>query len=472
MRIPTLRPVLLFLGFAVQAICVAALVLPSANAQGTSPASSQANRVADSASLAPRVSVAGHTVRWSTAVNDRGTLADTTRVELIIGLSRAPEVQAAFEQMLADQQNAASARFHQWLTPAQVGEQFGPTQHDVDAFTTWLTAQGLRVDSVAPSRIFLQVSAPAAVVSSAFQTSLHTFAVTTGTGVETRQAPASEPSLPAVFAPLVSYVGGLVSMPNHGFFRTETHIAPAQAGAAGVHPNLTANATTHFVTPLDFAKIYDVPTASTGSGQRVMIIGGSRLNPADLSYWESDTALASYAPTYVVGSGFTDPGQTNDDNMGEGTLDFERVYGTAPGAQVDQVIAKNWLNGTTNQQLVLYAINTVNDPVMSLSFGACELEQPAGYVKQEDAMYSQAAAQGISVLVSSGDAGVAGCEAHNSAPVAPQVASISDICASSYVTCVGGTEFNDAANPSDLLGNDQHRRLSFRAELYTGRSLE
>ena len=254
--------------------------------------------------------------------------------------------------------------------------------------------------------------------------------------------------MPAAFQNLVSYIGGLTSVPNHSFFRTETHTAPAQAGVAGVHPNLTASATTHFVTPLDFAQIYDIPSAATGSGQKVMIIGGSRLNPADLSYWETDTALAGYTPNYIVGTGFTDPGQTNDDNMGEGTLDFERVYGTAPGAQVDQVIAKNWLNGTTNQQLVLYAINTVNDPVMSLSFGACELDQPAGYVKQEDAMYSQAAAQGISVLVSSGDAGVAGCEAHDSAPVAPQVASISDICASSYVTCVGGTEFNDTANPA------------------------
>ena len=439
-------------------VCLTAVLL----ALWLFPASAQkagglgADRVSDAAGFAQRLALSGHRPAWAVAAADRGALPDAQNVQLIFALTRAPEVQAAFEQLLADQQNPSSPRFHQWLTPQQVGAQFGPTEHDLDALTNWLAGQGFKVDAVTPSRVFVQASAPAAVVSAALGTDLHSYEVSYGSSVERMQAPTAEPSLPASLAPLVAYVGGLTVVPVHTFSHMEVRTSAASAAAAGsaaagtanVHPDLTANSTTHFVTPLDFNKIYDVPTIA-GAGQKVMIIGGSRLNAADLSYFESDTALASYSPNTIVDPAYADPGQTSDGNQGEATLDFERVYGTDPAAQVDLVIAANWLNGAVNQNLILYAINTVNDPVMSLSFGACENLQPSGYVKQEDAMYSQAASQGITTLVSAGDAGVTGCAVHGvAATSAYAYPNINDICASSYVTCVGGTQFNDLANPA------------------------
>ena len=434
-------------------ICFAAIFFASAELATAQNPDLGLDRVADTASFAERTALPGHRPAWAVPAADRGTLPDTLKVQLTFALSRAPEVQTAFEQLLAAQQNPSSPRYHQWLTPQQVGAQFGPTQHDLDALITWLTGQGFSIDAVTPSRIFVQVSAPAAVIGAALGTSLHTFQVGYGSTTDRMQAPTAEPTLPAALAPVVSFIGGLSSVPVHTHSRVEVHTAPAtqqvqgRASAAGVHPDLTASSTRHFLTPLDFNKIYDVPTDVTGTGQKVMIIGGSRLSPDDLSYFETDTALPAYTPNYIVDPAYGDPGQTLDGSQGEATLDFERVHGTAPGAQVDLVIAQNWLNGTVNQNLVLYAINTVNDPVMSLSFGACENLQPAGYVKQEDAMYSQAAAQGITTLVSSGDSGVTGCAEHGVA-AATQTAypNINDVCASSYVTCVGGTQFNDTIN--------------------------
>ncbi len=415
-----------------------------------SVASLGADRVPDVSSFAQRTALAGHRPAWAAAAADRGALPDGQSVQLTLALTRAPEVQAAFEQLLADQQNPSSPRFHQWLTPQQVGAHFGPTPHDLDALTNWLTGQGFHVDAVTPSRIFVQATAPAAVVAAAFGTSLHRYEVAYGSAIEPMQAPTVEPTLPVALAPLVAYIGGLTVVPVHTFSHIEVRTATSSAatGSASVHPNLTASSSNHFVTPLDFNRIYDVPTIA-GSGQKVMIVGGSRLSPADLSYFESNTALTSYSPNVIVDPAYADPGQTSDGNQGEATLDFERVYGTDPAAQVDLVIAANWLNGAVNQNLILYAINTVNDPVMSLSFGACENLQPTGYVKQEDAMYSQAASQGITTLVSSGDAGVTGCAVHGvAATTIYAYPNINDICASSYVTCVGGTQFNDTANPS------------------------
>jgi subtilase family serine protease len=61
----------------------------------------------------------------------------------------------------------------------------------------------------------------------------------------------------------------------------------------------------------------------------------------------------------------------------------------------------------------------------------------------------QAAAEGISVFVSSGDSGASGCDAGlASPPLNPEANSPNYICSSSYATCVGGTEFNDTTNPS------------------------
>ena len=62
-------------------------------------------------------------------------------------------------------------------------------------------------------------------------------------------------------------------------------------------------------------------------------------------------------------------------------------------------------------------------------------------------MWQQAAAQGITVLIASGDSGAAGCDS----PTATQAVSglaVNGICSSPYSTCVGGTQFNDASSPT------------------------
>jgi len=88
---------------------------------------------------------------------------------------------------------------------------------------------------------------------------------------------------------------------------------------------------------------------------------------------------------------------------------------------------------------------------MSISFGECEYTAGKSEVDYWDSLFQQAALEGISVFVSSGDAGAAGCDTNFASP-APSPNqhpnSPNYICSSSYATCVGGTEFNDANNPS------------------------
>ena len=85
---------------------------------------------------------------------------------------------------------------------------------------------------------------------------------------------------------------------------------------------------------------------------------------------------------------------------------------------------------------------------MTISFIGCESAANQSGDNFWDSLFSQASAEGISVFVSSGDAGAAACDVAFATPPASQTLSINFICASSHATCVGGTEFADFNNPT------------------------
>src|SRR5689334_2179769 len=75
-----------------------------------------------------------------------GVPANLSIDRILLQLSSSPEQQAELDHLLTDLYDPASPQFHQWLTPEQFGERFGPAPADVDAVAQWLTIQGFRVD--------------------------------------------------------------------------------------------------------------------------------------------------------------------------------------------------------------------------------------------------------------------------------------------------------------------------------------
>src|SRR6185437_1139271 len=224
------------------------------------------------------------------------------------------------------------------------------------------------------------------------------------------------------------------------------------AGAAGATPMLTATSGQHFLTPNDFATIYDLSpvysggnTGATvaGKAQRVAIVGRSRVAATDISAFESMTGLPAVQPNVIVPTGGIDPGTTKSGDQDEATLDVDRVMGTAPGVGVDLVVSADSKTVSGIYTAAAYEVNTLVDPVMSISFGDCESNAGQQGVRVGNTLFSAAAAEGSSVMVSSGDSGAAGCDGDSQTLPVTQSASINYICASSYVTCVGGTEFAD-----------------------------
>jgi hypothetical protein len=434
-----------------------------------------ANRVTQDVDAAQVQALPNHHPQWANASNDAG-LAPAKLVldQMTIVLARSPEQEAAFEKLLADQQNPASPDYHRWLTPAEVGERFGLSEQDIESVTGWLQSQGLHVNWVAPSRIFIGFGGTAADVGRAFQTELHYYNVN---GVR-RISVSSDPMIPAALVPVIKAIHGLYTIDE----RPAHHATAVQSDS----PEMNNNTGSHFIAPADFDTIYDVPSSLTGAGVTIGIVGRSRVNPADLTEFQTEAGITFAIPQVIVPTAYSgiDPGpaatscsasscSVSEDQL-EATLDVQRAGSVAPGATLLLVVsAPSNPIGTNGDGIgadAQYLVNANPLPqVINISFGSCESEALASGVTYWNTLFQQAAGEGISAFVSSGDSGAAGCDTSFAAPPTPATTnSPNAICASSYATCAGGTEFNDTSNPSTYWsssnGTGQKSALSYIPE--------
>ena len=413
-----------------------------------------------------RVLLKGHHPLWANPKNDAGAVAADLPIERItIVLNRSPQRQQAFDQFLLDQQNPASPDYHHWLTPAQIGQRFGASSHDIAAVTGWLQSQGLRVDSVANSRQRITFSGPASAVAIAFATEMHYFTVND----EKRISVNSDPHIPSALAGVINSISGLYTAKVHPQHGAETVHTPSHniASDSGLYlePELTISPTNHAIAPADFATIYNlngIGSGINGTGQTFAVVGRSRVCTADITNFATLAAVTANIPNVIVPPLGVDPGAADCGSSGasgdqsEATLDVTRSGSIAQNATLDLVVSADTATVDGISVAATFVVDTPPTPapkIMSISFGLCEQQAGQSGVQFWDNLFKQAAAEGISVFVSSDDSAAAGCDASFQAPPPSQFLNPNAVCASSYATCVGGTEFTDSANPSQYWGS-------------------
>ena len=379
--------------------------------------------------------------------------ADLPLNNLIVVLQRSVATQQAYEQLLQQQQTPGSPQYHHWLTPQQIGEQYGVTPQDIAAVTGWLQSQGLKVGSVSNSRLFIIFGGSAGTVASALSTEFHYYNVQERIQGKLQSQRLlsinTEPKIPAALMPVIQGFTGLSQVPVRPMSRARA----VPMSATPQFSSCSGSTCQYFLTPADFATIYDINSVYNaginGAGVKIAIVGRSRVANSDITEYEGLTGLPTYLPNVIIPPSGTDPGITNDGNQDEATLDVDRSFGTAKGATIDLVVSANTSGGVDGTWIAeMYEVDTLVDPIMSASFGSCEADTGQVDTDAFDTLASQAAGEGISVFVSSGDTGAYGCSSVGSVPPATQTKSPNSLCSTSYVTCVGGTEFNDTANPS------------------------
>jgi subtilase family serine protease len=385
---------------------------------------------------------------------------------LTLILRRTPERQAAFESLLAAQQDPSSPDYHRWLTPVEVGERFGASPHDLDAVTGWLRSQGLEIEAVSPARTRIRFGGSAARVAATFATGLEH----RGEGKRRRVTTTDPASVPKALAPAIAGLTGLDGARFHpalrvGEVRSQVDGAPRTQASSCNGPTCS-----YSVFPADFARIYGTETVGfDGSGTSIAIVARQRVSATDVSNFQARAALPANPVQIIVPPGSVDPGDpaTGCDGTGEpacdddtpsdelldqleATLDVQRAGSVAPGATIKLIVADDSDTNNGVFEAAEYVVDTTPLPasVLSLSFGSCEGDNGAEIVHAIEGLFTQAAMEGISVMVSSGDSGAADCAPHTDAPPAAQTANINALCSSAAVTCVGGTQFADSANPN------------------------
>ena len=202
--------------FAFFSLLFASRALPQA-----APVPSRITQAVDEANL---TILKGNTYPPARAEYDQGAApASLPMNPMLLVLQRSPSQQAALAQLLDEQQDQSSPYYHQWLTPQQFGQQFGPSDQDVTTITTWLESHGFQVAPISNGRNVIEFSGTAAQVQQAFHTAIHKYSVpNANTGViEDHWANATDPSIPAALTPVVAGVATL-----HNFLKRPQHELP------------------------------------------------------------------------------------------------------------------------------------------------------------------------------------------------------------------------------------------------------
>jgi subtilase family serine protease len=323
----------------------------------------------------------------------------------------------------------------------------------MQAVTGWLGQQGFTVEKVYSGKTVIEFSGTAAQVRAAFGTEIRNYQV----GGKTYTANASDPQIPAALAPVVAGIVSLNSFPRQSHVRV-AGIARKVAGKPGLEPLFTfpwssGSGTFYGLGPGDFATIYNSnplihPTGSTtpidGTGQTIAIVGETNINVADVQAFRQMFGLpANFTSTNIILNG-EDPGITSTDEEGEADLDVEWSGAVAPGATVDLVVSASTPAAAGIDLSALYIIEHNLAGVMSESYGNCEATLGSAGNVFYSALWEQAAAQGITAMVSAGDGGSAGCDDFATATGATLGLAVSGLASTPYNVAVGGTDFDEA----------------------------
>jgi hypothetical protein len=335
---------------------------------------------------------------------------------LLLVLKRPDETEAALQSFLLGAHQQTSAGFHKWLAPGEFGKRFGASDADVEQLMGWLQAHGLTVAKVSRGKSTIEFSGTVGQVADAFHTEIHQYSVRNESSgkLETHYANASEPSIPAAFAKVIAGVAQLndfkpqpsIKLMGRANYNVKTH---------GVTPQWTYGegagyAPFYILAPEDFSTQYDVKPAYTvgvtGAGQTIGIINDSNIDLGLVNAYRKLFGLSVNAPQVVIDG--TDPGINGD--SGEAYLDVENAGSVAPDATVKLYIAGSvGLMGEGGLEFsLLRAVDDDVATVLSLSFGYCEAGLGTAGNSYYNSLWEQAAAQGQTVMVATGDSGSIG----------------------------------------------------------------
>ncbi len=423
------------------------------------------------------------------AVASPGTLigAPNTRSTASFMVTLRPRNQAALEAFVKSASNPSSSSYRKFLTPGQFTSRYAATSADVAQVKKWLTSQGLTPGKVSPSRSYIEVRGTNADIQKAFATTIHSYR----TGARTFTAPAKALTVPAAVGNLLAGVVGL----DHSRVLHTTNVRTdevkalqstrlqalratpsAKSGVSDACSRYYGEHTLPYIqkgkaplarklpgamcgyTPQQMRAARGInKVASTGKGMKVGITlwcNDPRIF-GDTNAWAKDLGFQrlksnQYQVLKPAGGYNTDYCDNKDSGgvNGEQALDVQSIHGAAPDANIVYSSAAAPFDDALITSLhALVDGNKVD--VITNSWGGGETTDAATN-DAYSAVFTQAAAQGIPVLFSSGDYGDNSSGNQKKTPPSPDYPA-----ANPWVTAVGGTSLGVTNASGSKVGWEQ-----------------
>lgn len=333
--------------------------------------------LASSASAAQRQALANSVLPAVSRSRVVGTVPVGERIHVTISL--APRFPAELEAYCNSVSNPISPDFRKFLTPQQVGENFGAPAKSVNDAVAFLKANGLKIQMIAPNRMAILANGTAAQLQTAFGTTLKRLA---GPAPDSRATTIyrsnTQPlSVPSNLAGVITNVYGLSNLKR---VKHRQVLSPSQVR-------------TLYTTATSYA-------------------GGMRGQGITIGINNYDGLRLSNAALYINANGLPTPPGGAASNIeiisvgtpahtgtpaGEGDLDFQMVLGTAPLATIKIYDSTDDLIGILARQSTDNSCDIITE-----SWGyALTNEEAIAAHNQHLAL----TAQGITYMGASGDEG-------------------------------------------------------------------
>jgi hypothetical protein len=333
------------------------------------------------------------------------TLADTTNLDLVIGLPWRNEASLAtlFKQLY----EPTSPGFHHWLTPAEFNEQFAPSDADYQKLVTYARSNHLTIIATHPDKSLLHVRGSVSTIQNALHVKMHRFQHPT----ENRSfyAPDVDPSLDIDIP--ISHISGL-----------DNFVIP--------HP-VAGHQSTGAFSAKDLRTAYAPDVTLTGAGQVVGILQFAGYFPSDITAYEASAGIPNIPIQNVYLNGYKGIPETTGLPNTESSGDIEFAMAMAPG--LSKVVVYGAPSDASCVELLDEMANpTHGEPLPNQLSTSYTIFFNADVYKA----FQRLAAQGQTFFAASGDDGAynemagAGCPPPADYPL---------------VTCVGGTVLNTNA---------------------------
>ncbi len=352
--------------------------------------------------------------------------------------------------LLHDLYDPSSPNYHQFLTVDEFARRFGPTAEQQQTVENYLTQRGFTITRTYPNHLVIDFSGPQSLAEQTFGVTINDYQLPTGRDFF---ANANVPTLPAYLAGIVSFIGGLdnanqfyhppistqndnlANNPNAGGNCPSPGVSGGGSGGGGIFGGLGGNQVAYI--PNQFSKAYNYDGLHSaglqGNGQTVGVFELDGYSLSDVQTYTQCFGGGNVPIKNVILDGFN--GQPGAGAI-EVELDMEAILSMAP--KLAKMIVYEAPNTTQGYNDEFARIVSDRTPVISVSWGDCEKNMGQQEVQQENKYFQEAAAQGQSILVASGDSGSSSCFQLGGSSFDISL-NADDPAAQPFVTAVGGT---------------------------------